>query len=234
MLVKSPDACNSFVPYPRAIFHASADVVKSLVNLVDIQNGFYALHDLRLDRFGQEAWIDHLLIHRYGFTLIESRTLAVSTYRDGEGRWFQLFDEGSQEVYSPVARLKQNALVLKALLFDHQEHLLRQGTLFDVVGKLEVDLFVSIAEASELTSEGVGFSSLVVYARQLGGLMNDKHIERYMQERQGWGQRLSPTRAYLTREDLKAVSKFLLRSHQPLGTGTKYETAHLAHYFKAA
>ena len=45
----------------------------------------------------------------------------------------------------------------------------------DVISKLSVDVYVSIALQGDLLTEDVGSSSLIVNAQELGGLVNAKH-----------------------------------------------------------
>ena len=61
----------------KAMQHASWDMLSSLGRAGQLGGDFLILSDLFLKREQSEAWVDHLLIHRYGFIVIESRTLCV-------------------------------------------------------------------------------------------------------------------------------------------------------------
>ena len=199
----------------KSMQHASWDVLSSLSRLVRLEGGFLILSDLFLRCGEDEAWVDHLLIHRYGFTVIESRTLCVPCTRTFEGRWLQRREEGLYEVPSPVERVKRNARFVMGLLQDQQEHLLEDVRERDVIGKLCVDVYVSIALQGDLLTEDVGFSSLIVNVQELGGLVNAKHTERYFAERGAWQKgryHLPPT---LDADERLELGEYLLRLHRP-------------------
>ena len=213
----------------KSMQHASWDVLSSLSRLVHLEGGFLILSDLFLHLGEDEAWVDHLLIHRYGFTLIESRTLCVPCTRTFEGRWLQRREEGLCEVSSPVERVKQNAHVVLGLLRDQQEHLLEGDRGHNVIGKLSVDIYVSIALQGDLLTEDVSFSSLIVNVQELGGLVNAKHTERYFAERGRLQKESFQLSATLDADERLELGEALLRQHQP-GIG-KYDEAGVGRYF---
>ena len=232
MELKRPEVNDRPGSLYKAMQHASWDVLSSLSRLVRLEGGFLILSDLFLRRGESEAWIDHLLIHRYGFTVIESRTLCVPCTRTFEGRWLQRREDELHEVPSPVERVRQNARFVVALLQDQQEHLFEDGGERDVIGELCVDVYVSIALQGDLLTEDVGFSSLIVNVQELGGLINAKHTERYFAERGEWYKgryHLPPT---LDADERLELGEYLLRQHQ-LGVG-KYDEAGVSHYFGMA
>jgi len=231
MIVKGPDEYLGSDPLARAVFYAGADVTQRLPRLTRMGGGFCQLHDLRLVHQGHEAWIDHLLLHRYGFVVIESRTLCVPCLRDEEGRWFQLIGEMSREVYSPIMRVRSCAEVVKAVLWERQEDLFLEADKRDRVSTFEVDVYVSIAEAGELLTEGTGFSTVVVNARQLTGLVNERHERRYFSElTKARGSFWRPLG--LSTKELEKAARYLLLRHRPLERGAKYQGAQLERYYR--
>ena len=218
---------------PGALFksmqHASWDVLSSLSRLVGLEGGFLILSDLFLRHGENEAWLDHLLIHRYGFTLIESRTLSVPCTRTFEERWLQKREDGLYEVPSPVERVKQNARFVVGLLRDEHGHLLEDDRESNVISKLSMDIYVSIALQGDLVTEDVGFSSLIVNVQELGGLVNAKHTERYFTERGRLPKEHVQPPPTLDADERLELGEVLLRQHQP-GLG-KYDEAGVARYF---
>ena len=231
MELKRPEVNDRPGSLYKAMQHASWDVLSSLSHLVRLEGGFLILSDLFLRRGEHEAWLDHLLIHRYGITVIESRTLCVPCTRTFERRWLQRRAEGLYEVPSPVERVKQNARFVVTLLQNQQEHLLN-GDKHDIIGKLCVDLYVSIALQGDLLTEDVSFSSLIVNVQELGGLVNAKHTERYFAERARWQQERHVPMPTLDADERLELGEYLLRRHQP-GTG-KYDKEGVERYFGAA
>ena len=230
MELKRPEVNSRPGSLYKAMQHASWDVLSSLSRLVRLEGGFLILSDLFLRRGEHEAWLDHLLIHRYGFTVIESRTLCVPCTRTFEERWMQKREDGLYEVPSPVERVKQNARFVMGLLQDQQEHLLEDGGERDVIGKVGVDVYVSIALQGDLLTEDVGFSSLIVNVQELGGLVNAKHTERYFAERGAWRKGKYHPMPTLDADERLELGEHLLRQHQP-GVG-KYDETGVSRYFR--
>ena len=231
MELKRPEVNSRPGSLYKSMQHASWDVLSSLSRLVGLEGGFLILSDLFLRLGEDEAWVDHLLIHRYGFTLIESRTLCVPCTRTFEGRWLQKREEGLHEVSSPVERVKRNARMVVALMQDQQEHLLDEGK-GDVTGRLSVDIYVSIALQGDLLTEDVGFSSLIVNVQELGGLVNAKHTERYFAERGRLQKERVQPLPTLDADERLELGETLLRQHQP-GI-RKYDEVGISRYFGAA
>jgi hypothetical protein len=234
VIVKGPDEYLGSDPSARAVFYAGADVTQRLPQLTRMGGGFCQLHDLRLVHGGQEAWIDHLLLHRYGFIVIESRTVCVPTLRDEEGRWFQLLRETSREVYSPIKRVRSCAEVVRSVLWQRQEDLFIGADKRDRVRHFEVDVFVSIAEAGVLITEGLGFSAVVVNAKQLTGLVNERHERRYFSELTSKRGSYIPRPLGLSTKELEKAARYLLSRHRPLERGAKYQGEQLERYYRLA
>ena len=115
------------------------------------------------------------------------------------------------------------------LLQDQQEHLLEDDRENNVISKLSVDVYVSIALQGDLVTEDVGFSWLIVNVQELGGLVNAKHTERYFAERgRLQKERLQPP-ATLDADERLELGETLLRQHQP-GI-RKYDEAGISRYF---
>ena len=228
MELKRPEVNDRPGSLYKAMQHASWDVLSSLGRAGQLGGGFLTLSDLFLKREQSEAWVDHLLIHRYGFIVVESRTLCVPCTRTLEGRWLQKRGEELYQVPSPVERVKHNARLVVELLRDQSEVLLIDDR--DMIGKLSVDVYVSIALQGDLLTEGMSFSSLVVHVQALGGLINYKHQERYFAERGRLHKGSYELPPALDEDERLELGEYLLRQHQP-GIG-KYDEVGLGRYFR--
>ena len=112
-----------------------------------------------------------------------------------------------------MERVKHNARLVVELLCYQPEVLLIDDR--DIIGKLSVDVYVSIALQGDLLAEDVGFTTLVVHVQALGGLINYKHQERYFAERGRWHARSYELPPALDEDERLELGAYLLRQHQP-------------------
>ena len=60
-------------------------------------------HDLRFkDDTGDSAQIDHLILHPYGFIVIESKSVSTGVKVNRQGEWVRFWDRQPQGMPSPV------------------------------------------------------------------------------------------------------------------------------------
>ncbi len=104
----------------------------------------------------------------------------------------------------------------------------------DGIPNADVSVYVSIAEAGELISEGFGFSSVIVNARQLTGLLDERHEQRYLAELTQWRSGLILSPPGLSTDEVRLLGQYFLSKHEPLGRGAKYSQSELARYYHAA
>ena len=84
----------------------------------------YVFNDLPLERNGEVAHIDHLVFHRYGFVIIESKSVTGTITVNEKGEFTRTFDGYASGMQSPIHQAK----LLMKLLNDHER--LRRKVLF--------------------------------------------------------------------------------------------------------
>ncbi len=99
----------------------------------------FVFNDLRLERNGECAQIDHLVFHRYGFVIIESKSVIGTITVNPKGEFSRIFDGYPRGIPSPIHQARLQAELLMKLLNDHKERLrrkllfgLKQGEFGDV------------------------------------------------------------------------------------------------------
>ena len=186
-------------------------------------NGFVLLNDLRLESGGKVAWLDHLIIHRFGIVLIESRTCALRTQCDG-GLWFRQ-DEGAwREVPSPTQRLERDANMLRGMLAQAESFLFERQR--QVVKRLRVDAYVSVAKGVTFAPEVTALAS-VVRAEELSEVLHARLLTYVERE---W---LAPLGEEIKLEqgEIERTGRFLLAQHRGLSAEVKFSEAGLEAYF---
>jgi hypothetical protein len=86
----------------------------------------YVFNDLRLERNGEVAQIDHLVFHRFGFLIIESKSVVGTITVNEKGEFARSFDGYPRGMPSPIRQAQLQAELLGKLLNDHKETLRRK------------------------------------------------------------------------------------------------------------
>ncbi|MEB3337328.1 MAG: nuclease-related domain-containing protein, partial [Leptolyngbyaceae bacterium] len=104
-------------------------------------------NNLRLEKQDDAAQIDHLVIHRYGMIIIESKSVTTRVEVNEYGEWKRCFNDTCQGIPSPIQQAKRQAEFLKKYLEDHVENLLRKVLgLQTHFGVMPIDWIVAISD----------------------------------------------------------------------------------------
>jgi transcription elongation factor Elf1 len=94
----------------------------------------HIIHDLVIEHGAERAQIDHLVIHPYGFIIIESKSIVGEVQVNAEGEWSRSYKGDWSGMPSPIRQAELQQDLLKSLLRDHVEQLL--GKLLGIQAKL--------------------------------------------------------------------------------------------------
>ncbi len=185
-------------------------------------------NDLRVVRNGEVAQIDHLVLHRYGFFLIESKSVTGSIEVNKQLEFVRVFGRQRKGMKSPINQVKMQADLLQALLNDQKEKLRRKvllGFVQAYFGDQRFNKLVAISDGGEINRKGCDPPELVKAdqvasviqalitrrdkTKGIGGALRmalaDKKTAKQLQE--------DEVRAF-TADELSSIKEFLLRSHQ--------------------
>ena len=104
-------------------------------------------NSVRLESNGDAAQIDHLLFHRYGFILVESKSVTGKVAVNDHGEWVRVYGSKRTGMPSPILQAERQADFLRRYLERHTESLLEKRlglqTTFTAMG---VDCLVAISD----------------------------------------------------------------------------------------
>ncbi len=86
--------------------------------------GVFVFNDLKLERNGNIAQIDHLVIHKYGFIVVESKSIYGEVKVNARGEWSRSYRGQWKGMPSPIKQAELQINILKDLLQDHADELL--------------------------------------------------------------------------------------------------------------
>jgi hypothetical protein len=177
----------------------------------------FVLNDLRLVGEDEEvAQIDHLLVTRFGFFVIESKAGDINV--DSRGQWIKVFDGRKTGMPSAMNQAERQGKVLRELIQANRE-MLRTKYLF---GKLQggflnalVEGFVAVSDKGIITAE-VDIPNLDK-ADNIPNLIRTR-LQALEDKNKLLSMRnlLSTDTAWeITIAETKMVAEFLLAHHQP-------------------
>ncbi|HSH49295.1 MAG TPA: NERD domain-containing protein [Halomonas sp.] len=92
------------------------------------------INDLIIEHGGERAQIDHLVIHPYGFIIIESKSIVGEVQVNAEGEWSRSYQGKWMGMPSPIRQAELQKQVLHRLIRANVEHLL--GKILGVQSKV--------------------------------------------------------------------------------------------------
>ncbi len=106
-------------------------------------------HGLRLEREGDVAQIDHLILHRYGMIIVESKSVTARIGINEHGEWTRWFNGAAKGMPSPILQAQRQGKLLRDYLQDHRETLLGKmifGSLQRTFTCMPLDILVAISD----------------------------------------------------------------------------------------
>jgi hypothetical protein len=219
MIAKDFDPTPAQHEYERLRQDAQERIGHLLKNNFGLNNKGYSavrvFNGIRLE-FGQHAiQFDHILMHRYGFIVIENRAEQSDFMVNSMGEWTQIYHGSGLRIPSPMAQGERKAKALQAFL-EHHRTLLRHQCPKARGFNMAFDYIVVLNEAQELeVAPGLVMPQVVKSDYLLG------YIEQLIQLRRKtaynlWGLK-SPELELEIQEQYK-ITALLRTRHQPLKT----------------
>jgi hypothetical protein len=191
------------------------------------------LHDIRLPAtFASGAiapddyfQIDHLVLHRHGMALVESKSVYGDLHVDQLGQWQRRSSGRSTNIPSPVTQVQQQATALRRLCQSSASILLNKllGIAQKGFGHFPATPFVAIASTGRFTGATGTYEAVVMKVDRIAAAVEGE-IERH-RSRAGV---LGIVRGAIARDDSDAgtfklkldevdrIEQFLLARHTPL------------------
>jgi len=156
MIVKERDPAehNANDPRSKAGAEAEEQMAFYLRRAFQERDDVLVFNDLRLvDDTGDAAQIDHLVMHRRGFVLIESKSISTEIRVNDREEWSHKWNGKWSGRASPVTQAKMQATLLKKLLNDNCEELRPKkllGKLQFRYGACPFDILVAISDSGTI------------------------------------------------------------------------------------
>ncbi len=175
----------------------------------------FVLNDLRLERNGEIAQIDHLVLHKHGMVIVESKSVCGEVRVNQHLEFVYVYPRKKVGMPSPIQQAKRQGELLRALLIDYKEGLRGKKIFGMVQGGFQhcpIQVLVGISDQSIIARPKRAIPELHK-ADQIPDQIN-QIIARHVQGSKlttafddGWGLYT------LRKEELERVSAFLVGRH---------------------
>lgn len=183
------------------------------------------LNGLRVERQGEVAQIDHLLISTHGFTLIESKSVTTQIRVNAQGEWSRQVGSAWQGMPSPMLQVERQAELLRALLNDHVDQFFRKVLTLQVTfSSVPFDGLVAISDTGVIQRPPGFATQQVLKADQITRRVEEMN-EAYRRASGLFSLNLKDAGAEFSDKTVTNLTAFLLQQHTPQPQTTRLPTA---------
>jgi hypothetical protein len=238
MVLKERDQKNSETKYGIAGEKAENQMAYYLQRAFGESEDIIVLNDIRIeDSQGMVAQMDHLVIHEYGFVVIESKSVTTKVSINDYGEWIRHFNGKSTGMRSPIKQAQMQTDILKRVLESNKEKLFKK-TLSNKLFKTSFndypfDIFVAISDTGIIQRPEKLDTSMVLKADLVCDAIQDK-IDSYRKKSKAILPIDLPSSFYQT--TMLLIAEFLKSKHTPAHTENKNNSVkdHTVSYGKKA
>lgn len=172
-------------------------------------------HGLRLERGGEVCQIDHLILHRWGMIIVESKSVTSRVEINESGEWTRWWDGRMRGMPSPVLQARRQADLLRRLLADHADELLGKllGLLQKRFGGMPLDVLAAVSDDGVIKQPRKAVEEAVCKADQV-----PERVRAVIARWKGEASVLGPNGKggySLTAAEVERISDFLMARHVP-------------------
>ncbi|WP_374555099.1 nuclease-related domain-containing protein [Aquitalea pelogenes] len=200
MIVKELDPFQSEDKLAKSGRAAEEQMAFYLKRFFATDSDVLVLNGVRLEEDGDAAQIDHLLIHSYGLTIVESKSVHGKIQIKDDGQWIRWFGANqSKGIASPLTQARlQERFFRKALGIAA-----KNPGFFD---KLQIDTCIAISDSGVILWPKSGPVDNVCKADQIADKVIESNVSRARQMQE----------PVLSAENRKKIAAFLLAKNKPL------------------
>lgn len=154
MIVKALEPQDHADPLRRAGYDAERQMAHYLKRAFAEDPYKFVFHNLRLERRGEVAQLDHLILHRFGLTVVESKSVAGQVSVNEHGEWTRWWNRQGRGMPSPVLQARRQLDLLLALLGDHTAELMDRSLLGlkqRTFAGVRADVLVAVSDSGRIS-----------------------------------------------------------------------------------
>jgi hypothetical protein len=160
MTVKQIDKKNTTHKFAKAGFNTEKQMAFYLKRAFEDKKDIFVLNDIRLVNNNDVAQIDHLVIHPYGFIIIESKSISSRISVNKYGEWKRIYKGKESGMPSPVQQAKRQMDFLITFLEENSVNIFKENIATKIIGKpkykiFKQDVLVAISDSGIIERDNV-------------------------------------------------------------------------------
>lgn len=201
MIAKELDPFNSDDKFRKAGHEAEKQMAFYLKREFAKQPDIHVLNNIRLEYDNDAAQIDHLVIHQWGFVIIESKSIKSGEIEiKDDGQWIRWY---GNKPTGMASALNQAELQKRFL----QEFMMASSSKPEAIKTIPIQITVAISDTGKITWPKSGQIPGIYKADQIAGEIN-KIIAEETHRQKG--------RSILDLPGIQKLSDYLIKVHNPL------------------
>ena len=194
--------------YQKNGYNAEKQMAFYLKRFFSDSDELFIINDLRLEYEGEIAQIDHLIIHRYGFIIIESKSVTSKIVINEYNEWVR----NGRGMQSPILQAKLQEQILKKVLKTYENDFFDKIKFLDQLKfeDFKFDILVSISDSGIIQRHPDSDVDIVYKADQIP-MQIEKIISNYKKQASFFS--LKDVYRF-KKEKLKKLDKFLRQQHK--------------------
>jgi len=176
---------------------------------------FLIFNNLRFEKAGDACQIDHLVLHRYGMIIIESKSVTTRVEVNELGEWKRWFNNAWQGMPSPILQAQRQGKFIKDYLEANVETLLNKKLFGNQshFTKMPIDVLVAISDSGIINRPKSDKLDIVCKADQIPDKI--KGISTAYRKKDSLFNFSLEIAYELEKDEIPRISQFLLVHNQP-------------------
>jgi len=166
MIYKDVDPKESNDKFIKAGLAAEKQMAFYLKRAFADKEDIFVLNDIRLERNGEVAQIDHLIIHAYGFIIVESKSVSSKVSVNKHAEWKRIYNNKESGMRSPIQQAKLQASFLTAYLEAKGNTLFKKSIVDKVIANpkyeyYKFDVLVAISDTGIIERDNIDLAEVL-------------------------------------------------------------------------
>jgi hypothetical protein len=214
MIIKQIDPKSTTNKLLAAGVKAEKQMAFYLKRAYESSEEFCVINDLRLQMNDDIAQIDHLILHKYGFVIVESKSVSSKVSINEHDEWARHYGSKMTGMPSPVNQAKRQADFLKNFLMSAPVELLKKRKMFKVsFADFKYDTLVAVSDEGIIERHSKSNGDGIHKADQITSVIDLLHSS-YLNKMLSLSLKVNYEYGPETRQ---RIWEYLLKSHTPKG-----------------
>ncbi len=221
MILKEVDKKEAINKFEKYGLKAEKQMAYYLKRAFQDKKDIFVINDLRLEMNDDIAQIDHLIIHRYGFLIIESKSVTSKISINEYGEWVRHYLKNTNGMPSPINQARRQADFLKKYLMARSDNLLKKSLIFQAsFTDFKFDILVAISDSGIINRPKNSDISEVYKSDQITDKINSI-ISSYA----GTNKNILTLKVnyHFSDTSMEKIARYLTQTHKPVIRGNKLE-----------